>query len=149
MKCGNLKLDLGCGLKKPDGFIGLDIFNLPQLEYDASEYIQRDLRKEGLPFCDNSCAEIRAWHFLEHMTGDEMIYLMDECHRVLKHDGVMKVQVPDASRPSSWRPLHLQSFSLSYFDYLKFDDTKNNWEIASREVVRNNTCFNFILQPIK
>ena len=53
-----------------------------------------DARK--LPFPDNNFDYIVASHFLEHLTADEGPVFLQECHRALKRDGVIRLAVPDA-----------------------------------------------------
>jgi hypothetical protein len=53
LKCGELRLNLGCGDDEMIGFIGID-----KMEKSKANII-RDIEKHGLPFCDDSCVEIR------------------------------------------------------------------------------------------
>lgn len=47
-----------------------------------------------LPFPDDSIESIISHHFFEHLHGDQAIRLIDECHRVLKPGGVLRIIVP-------------------------------------------------------
>jgi predicted SAM-dependent methyltransferase len=79
------KLELGCGTQVKNGFIGVDIHW--QVDYPF------DLRL-GLPFPDETISYIYSEHTLEHLYFNELKYLLTECHRVLKNDGIFSVAVP-------------------------------------------------------
>jgi ubiquinone/menaquinone biosynthesis C-methylase UbiE len=78
-----MKLNLGCGNKKVEGFIGVDI-------KDAD--VVADIRK--LPYEDNSVDEIMAIHVCEHFYKHEILSVLEEWRRVLKHDGIMVLELP-------------------------------------------------------
>jgi len=109
MQCGKLKLDLGCGENKYNNYIGIDIL-------DFKHNIVRDVRR-GLPFCDNSCVEIKAIYFLEHIQlNEDFIFVMNECFRVLKDKGKMIINVPKAGSNNSFAdPTHCRFFTLDTF----------------------------------
>jgi hypothetical protein len=72
-----LRLDLGCGINKIDGFIGVDSLKLPGVDIVA------DLTKTW-PWKNNSVDEIYMSHTLEHFTQEERVHVMNEMYRVLK-----------------------------------------------------------------
>jgi|SRR5580658_3745398 hypothetical protein len=97
-----IKLDLGCGRNKTAGFTGLDLyaadadircdlFNLPWCEAKntPSHLVRNPL------FKDNSVSEIVASHFLEHVPHGIRWRFMEECYRVLKVGGIMRIFVPN------------------------------------------------------
>ena len=43
-----IKIDLGCGINKPQGYVGIDTIDIEGVD------IVRDVEKRGLPFSDNS-----------------------------------------------------------------------------------------------
>ena len=83
-----VKLDIGCGPNKKEGFIGIDQFPMEGVD------VVMDVRKERLPYDDGSVDEIYASHFLEHLTALERVHLLNEAYRVLKHGGTMTVITP-------------------------------------------------------
>jgi SAM-dependent methyltransferase len=83
-----VKLDIGCGKNKREGFIGIDQFPMEGVD------IVMDVRNEKLPYDDCSVDEVYASHFLEHLTATERVHLLNEAYRVLKHGGVMTVATP-------------------------------------------------------
>ena len=82
-----MKLNLGSGIYPASGFINLDID--PSVNPD----IVRDVSR-GLPFCDNFIDEVRAYHFLEHLSPEDFLFTLSEVHRVLKKGGLFDIIVP-------------------------------------------------------
>ena len=111
-----IKLDLGCGRICPDGFIGIDLIQIIDGNGDKKVDIVMDIEKRGLPFCDNSVDIIKADNVLEHL--DELIFVLNECHRVLKTDGIFTGIVPHADSDGAKRdPTHKRQFVKSSFAY--------------------------------
>jgi SAM-dependent methyltransferase len=137
-----IKISIGCGFKYDGstkditpmdyevwkiagkGYIGID-------KGDYGQHIKRDIRR-GLPFCDCSVDEIVADNVLEHIDHSDhfgekdFIFVMNECQRVLKSGGMMKVIVPYWSDKSSAKdPTHARLFAEGTFQYFTND---NCWE---------------------
>ena len=85
MKGEILKLHLGCGPEKFEGWTNIDFEERykPDILADARE----------LPFEDNVADEIYASHLLEHFDHREPV--LEEWHRVLKIGGNITLVVPD------------------------------------------------------
>lgn len=73
-----VRLDIGCGQNKREGFFGVDISKNVNPDYCF------DVRKTPWPFEDNSIDEIYASHFVEHLDGTERISFFNEAYRVMK-----------------------------------------------------------------
>ena len=73
-----LKLNLGSGSTKMDGFTGVDAFP------DSGADVIHDLLVYPWPWDDDSVDEIHASHFLEHLSGLERIPFFNELWRVMK-----------------------------------------------------------------
>jgi SAM-dependent methyltransferase len=73
-----MKLDLGSGGNKREGFLGVDI------SPDCGADIVHDLRVAPWPFEDASVEEVHCSHFFEHLTGAERIVFVEEMYRVMK-----------------------------------------------------------------
>lgn len=71
-----LKLDLGAGQNKREGFLGVDIRKFNGVD------VVTDLRKKW-PWPDNSVGEVHCSHFVEHLTAPERIHFVNELYRVL------------------------------------------------------------------
>lgn len=78
-----MKLNLGCGCKKIEGYIGVDI-----KEAD----VVADVRK--LPFPDGAADEVMAIHVCEHFYVHEILGVIKEWRRVLKDGGRMVLELP-------------------------------------------------------
>lgn len=92
------KLNLGCGKQKLEGYIGIDI-------KDYGQEIVRDITR-GLPFDDNSVDEIFASHFFEHLSGEDVIFVLEECYRVLKPNCEIEIRVPHSQTDEAFYPDH-------------------------------------------
>ncbi len=73
-----MKLDLGCGRRKKEGFVGVD-----QYAMDGVDVVM-NIGTEAWPWPDNSVEEINCSHFFEHLTQDERVHVMNEAYRVMK-----------------------------------------------------------------
>lgn len=79
---------LGCGFSKPENAIGIDI-----RPFNGVDYVL-DIEKDKLPFEDDSIDRIDASHIFEHL-GDGLLFCIDECFRVLRPKGVIRIDVPN------------------------------------------------------
>ncbi|MBI5224933.1 class I SAM-dependent methyltransferase [Candidatus Micrarchaeota archaeon] len=105
---GPLKVDLGSGLFKPEGYLGLDIVKMKGVDFIA------DLNKR-LPFADNSFDEVRARFVIEHV--DNVFFTMEEIHRILKPKGKLSIFVPYACSFNTYADLqHRKGFNEKSFD---------------------------------
>jgi predicted SAM-dependent methyltransferase len=85
---GAIHLHLGCGPKYLQGFINVDgnFFSKIDLWMDV---------RNGLPFASNSVDSIYSTHMFEHFYPDELGRLLQECLRVLKPGGGIRLIVPN------------------------------------------------------
>lgn len=86
-----IKLHIGCGTLYKEDWINIDNNsdnNIKELD------INHDLSK-GLPFGDESVDFIYNEHFIEHLSKEEGLQFLYECHRVLKIGGVIRISCPD------------------------------------------------------
>lgn len=75
-----------------------------------------DLEKGNLPFEDSSFDTIVADSILEHIIN--VVPLMEECWRVLKPTGIMRISVPEFPKPSSvLDPGHVRFFAQETFSW--------------------------------
>jgi predicted SAM-dependent methyltransferase len=86
----DLKLHLGCGPIKLEGWVNVDILGMhPDLYWDL---------RHGVPFPDGSAQCIFLEHVLEHFALGDIMPLLADCRRVLVPGGVLRVGVPDLGR---------------------------------------------------
>ena len=82
------KLNLGCGGRYRDGWININFTST------GPGVISANLGK-GIPFPAESFEVVYHSHVLEHFTKSAAVDFLKECHRVLRHGGVIRVVVPD------------------------------------------------------
>jgi len=103
-------LDLGCGSKKRDGYIGLDKVSLNGVDIVA------DL-ESGIPLEDNSVDGVSSTHFFEHINN--IITLFKEIYRVCKNGSIIEFTVPYFTSIGAFQdPTHVRFFNentLLYF----------------------------------
>jgi len=111
-----LKLNIGCGLTAPSGWVNIDsslnarLAKLPwfrrmlailhiipldraKIPYPKNIYVCDVSR--SLPFAESSVEVIYCSHFLEHLKQQDALFFMEECHRVLSSSGIIRIIVPD------------------------------------------------------
>lgn len=82
------RLNLGCGSQVHPQWTNVDI--MPR----HPGVINHDLNKR-LPFADASFEVVYHSHVLEHLTKEQGKAFVEECYRVLKPGGILRVVVPD------------------------------------------------------
>lgn len=109
---GGLRINLGCGGKRVDGFLGVDIIDgtAVDIRMDVMQYLR------SLPA--GSVQEIYTRHFLEHVRPDDLRPMLLEFDRVLRPGGQIRVIVPHYSNPYFYSdPTHRQFFGVHTFSY--------------------------------
>jgi hypothetical protein len=83
-----LRLNLGCGMNRLDGYINVDRFGDPD--------VRHDLETLPWPWPDNSVYEVLLKHVLEHLGRDPNCYLeiMKELYRVCHDGATIQIIVP-------------------------------------------------------
>lgn len=163
-----IRLDIGSGKSKLEGFKGIDIA-------DVTDY-RADLFKFPWPLEDESVAEANCAHFVEHIphleapdihpdgsisaplrwqkslkewgfVRDLWFDFWEEIHRILVPGGIVKIQVPYySSGRADQDPTHLRRMCEASFCYLD-----QNWFEANNlcypyagdfELVKTSSCVN-------
>ena len=83
-----LKLHLGCGKVRLDGWVNID----SDSSLGTADVVW-DLTR-GIPVEDSSCKLVYCEHLLEHFLVEQGLLLLRECHRVLELGGVLRVAMP-------------------------------------------------------
>ncbi len=120
-----MKLNLGCGGKKIEGFINVDKFPTPATD------LLLDLETPNWPWEDDSINEIHLIHCLEHLGKDTETYfnIFKELYRICKNGAIVEIHVPHPRHdnflgdPTHVRPITPQSLTL-------FDADKNREWLA-------------------
>jgi hypothetical protein len=103
-------LDIGCGDKKIDGAIGLDVVG------STAADIVCDLTKFPWPLDENSFEEIHLNNVIEHLP--DVVRTMEEIHRVSMHEAIVHIRTPHFASLESWEdPTHVHHFAFDSFDY--------------------------------
>jgi len=133
-----VKIDLACGSKKKEGYIGVDIANVEGVD------IVHDLTQYPWPIEDNSVDNIHCSHYMEHVphvdikgilkqsssfeefksktieSKDGFINFVNEVYRILKIGGTAEVIVPHYMSVRAFGdPTHTRyigDFSFLYLD---------------------------------
>lgn len=82
-----VKLHLGCGNKRLEGYVNADIFKGPAVD----EVFPLD----DIPYADGTVSEILTEHVLEHLTFDGAEKALQEWFRVLAPGGRVDLSMPD------------------------------------------------------
>jgi len=106
------KLDVGCGARKLDGFVGLDYRPFPGVD------VVFDLNSgRSWPFADGTFTSIRAIHIIEHL--HDTLHFFAEAHRVASNGATLHIETPHYSSRDSWiDPTHVKHFSLFFTDQI-------------------------------
>jgi len=134
-----MKLNLGCGIIKRDGFVNIDMRSdvEPDLICDVTE---------GLPFDDDSADEALAFDFLEHIQPGKVVFVIEEIYRVLKPGGLFEHFTPSTDgRGAFQNPEHLSFWNLNSWKYYANGDphremlgTSARFSGANEDVITNN-----------
>ena len=108
-----LRLDIGCGPNKREGFVGVDA-----LPFDGKVDKVFDLRKTPWPWKSDSVDEVHSSHFIEHLTGAERIPFFNELYRVMRKDAKAQIIVPHWSSGRAYGdPTHQWPPVVEFFWY--------------------------------
>ena len=94
------KLHLGCGRNMIGGWINTD-FNMvkfpsgPKHLDVTDKFIIREKGKDDIIIEDNSVDYVFSEHMIEHLTYQEGKFMLEECFRVLKVGGKIRISTPD------------------------------------------------------
>ncbi|MFA4887222.1 MAG: class I SAM-dependent methyltransferase [Candidatus Nanoarchaeia archaeon] len=129
------KLNLGAGddIKKStsrETWVNQDWIQLPGIDVVAN------LNKK-LPFKTNEFDEVFCSHVLEHV--DDLIFTMNELHRITKPKGRVIIRGPHfSSGVSYWDPTHKRFFSYFTFDFFT---KKTYYETPRFRIVKRKLNF--------
>lgn len=108
----SIRLDLGCGIKKREGFIGVDVMALDGVDTVC------DLGSDRWPWDDNSVDEAYSSHMIEHLTWPQRVHFINELYRVLKPGSKCTLKFPHwASALYYGDPTHKEPMSEVAFLY--------------------------------
>lgn len=161
-----IKLNLGCGPSGIDSWLNFDWGVLPILSkltwlrkflvkvnvlppnYDIfwSKIKLVDIKKR-LPLDDNSVDYIYCSHVLEHFEKYETRSILNECYRVLKKNGIMRIVLPDLKQIVS-NYGEADGFNRIYFGYDKDKKSIFNFFIRGHQWMYDIKSICLLLKPI-
>jgi SAM-dependent methyltransferase len=135
------KLNLGCGHTVLPGWLNLDRFAAPGVDL----VVDLEACQPGrIPLPDDALDEVQASHLLEHIRAP--LPLMQELHRVTRHDGLCTIRVPYGSSDDAWEdPTHVRPYFMDSFGYFgqpyywRADyGYRGDWRVEKLELVLND-----------
>jgi len=116
-----MKLNLGAGYNKIEGFVSLDHDKNNNPDYCLN------IETDRFPFDDSTIETVVAHHILEHL-GEGYFHCLKELYRVCKHGAIIDIRVPhprhdaflaDPTHRRPITPLGLQLFSKKFNEHCK------------------------------
>jgi hypothetical protein len=118
-----LKIDLGCGMNKKEGFVGVDSIKFAGVDVVA------DLGTHTWPWADDSVDEAHCSHMVEHLTWAQRVFFFNELYRVLKKGAKAQIIMPHwCSNRYYGDPTHQAPFSEMAWLYMNKD-----WRAGNKE----------------
>lgn len=151
-KKSGIKLDVGCGINKQKGFVGMDMFRHDKVD------IVHNIQKFPWPVPSDTCFQILLSHVWEHIEPKYRFELMDELWRVCRHDGQLLISCPysgsslEAAHPAHYLCPNEMTFTFFDPDYFLWHACSYKkplpWKI---DVIRTNMTGNIeiIMAPRK
>jgi SAM-dependent methyltransferase len=153
-------LDLGCGENKVANSIGLDNVQLPGVD------VEHDLLDFPYPFENESIDKIYLRHVIEHFAIENINFIMNECNRILKNDGLLVITVPHVFSISAFiDPTHRSFFTFGsgYFwdensSKAYYKEFQMKWKLIktvcrvnwfdwkSYQLKKLNNCFSYFIE---
>ena len=111
-----MKLNLGCGNKKLDGYINIDL-----TEYCEPDMIL-NLENTPYPFKSNSIEEVRMKSVIEHFPIDPTNFfrIMKEIHRICQHKALIYIECPHPSH--RWQIVDLTHQKAIHYEGMQMLD---------------------------
>ena len=122
-----MKLHLGCGKRYLEGYIHVDIAEFEHIDYQLPI---DDLST----FKDNTIEEIYASHVLEYFDRNDVINVLTEWKRVLKHSGILRLAVPNFPKLVE---VYQSSKDLSSI----LGPLYGKWDIGNQEFIYHKTVY--------
>jgi ubiquinone/menaquinone biosynthesis C-methylase UbiE len=124
------KINLGCGDKKIDGFIGVDKIKTSAVD------IVHDLNIFPYPFKEDSVDEVLMDNSLEHL--DDTLKVMEEIYRICRDGAMVRINVPYYKSSGAFSdPTHKNFFTESSFRCFSGDDEYSYYSKARFKVIKN------------
>ena len=121
-----MKIDLGCGRRKMEGYFGIDCQQLDGVDLVCD-------CNEKIPLDDNIADEMNANDFLEHINNDKRIHIMTEIWRILKPNGLFYSFTPSTDGRGAYQdPTHYSFWNENSFWYYAYDNCRALYNIRPK-----------------
>lgn len=136
----SLKIDLGCGKNKKEGFKGADI-----RPFEGVDFVF-NIAEQHWPWANDSVDEIHCSHTIEHFTWPQRIHVFNEMGRVLKKGSKATIIWPHWCADRYWGdPTHQQPmspFGLLYLnqEWRKVNAPHNDYASNTEHFWHEYTC---------
>lgn len=105
-----MKLNLGCGARPIDGYLGVDLVAQPGVD------VVHDLDVGPWPWKDGEVTHVYAEGIFEHV--EKPLLFMSEAHRILEPGGMLYLVVPHWRHEQAYTdPTHRRFCTEHTFDY--------------------------------
>jgi len=106
-----MKINLGSGPRKIEGYINIDIRESVKPDVVADLSV-------GFPFKSDSVEEVRAHDFLEHVPLGKTVGAIEEIFRVLQPSGFFEHSTPSTDSRGAWMdPTHVSFWNINSWLY--------------------------------
>lgn len=112
-------LNLGCGSRYLPNWTNLDFVST------GPGVVAHNLL-EGIPFPNDSFDVVYNSHVLEHFSKEQAIYFIQECYRVLKPSGVLRIATPDLEQIAR---IYLQQMEKVLSDANPLNKANYDWAV--------------------
>ncbi|MFX0002025.1 MAG: hypothetical protein ACFE9C_01160 [Candidatus Hodarchaeota archaeon] len=85
-----MKLNVGSGKRYESDYCNIDLYE--------GILADQKISATNLSFPDNSCEEVKAIQFIEHIGFFEALYVLSEFFRVLQNNGILIIETPDIEK---------------------------------------------------
>ena len=118
-----MKLNVGAGNRVIEGYEGLDIV----------DFGQKYLCDVRITLPNSHWEQIRANHFLEHLTQDEAIKFLNDCHGKCDE---LYIEVPHKDNPGAYQLTHFTYYTEETFKALERSDYPESYDIKNWHIKR-------------
>ncbi len=118
-----IRLDIGCGGNKQPGWVGIDIRELPGVDF------VHNLEVFPWPFDDESVLVAACSHVVEHINPHDSVFIsfMNELWRVMKPGGEVAISCPHAmSHGFAQDPTHCNMVNETTWAYFDPEEHRTN-----------------------
>lgn len=121
-----MKLNLGCGFRKLEGFINCD--NREEVKPDVCFDVL-----DGIPYPDDFFDHVMAIDFLEHIPIGKTIFVIEEIYRVLNPGGIFEHLTPSTDGRGAFQdPMHCSFWNINSFFYFMVDSYRELYGIKAK-----------------